>query len=180
MDWCSANGRDRSPSAPLPILVNLGFWLTEQKLIHNLVLFVYPPARPNKSVAALTHTVSSGLFRCYFSLLKESSFFTSSLYSTLKLLKTHFASFPLQLLSAMPSVFFFFVFFCRLSCPPPFLIYCMPSATPPDYLSITAVRLFFSQVCHSLLSAAASSSKLPAPHISLTDYTVDCVLLSVH
>lgn len=73
-----------------------------------------------------------------------------------------------------------FSFFPRLSCPPSFLIYCMPSATPPDYLSITAVRLFFSQVCHSLLSAAASSSRLPAPHISLTDYTVDCVLLSVH
>lgn len=118
MDWCSANGRDRSPSAPLPILVNLGFWLTEQKLIHNLVLFVYPPARPNKSVAALTHTVSSGLFRCYFSLLKESSFFTSSLYSTLKLLKTHFASFPLQLLSAMPSVFFLFFFFAVLAVHP--------------------------------------------------------------
>lgn len=118
MDWCSANGRDRSPSAPLPILVNLGFWLTEQKLIHNLVLFVYPPARPNKSVAALTHTVSSGLFRCYFSLLKESSFFTSSLYSTLKLLKTHFASFPLQLLSAMPSVFFFLFFFAVLAVHP--------------------------------------------------------------
>lgn len=66
----------------------------------------------------------------------------------------------------MPSVFL------RLSCPPsfPYLLYAL--CYSPVYLSITAIRLFFSQVYHSRLSAAAGSSRLPAPHISLTDYTV--------
>ena len=128
----------------------------------------------------LSLTPSSWSIPVLFLFTEREQFIYQLPNSTLKLLKTHFASFPPQLLSAMPSVLCFFFFFPRLSCPPSFLIYCMPSATPPDYLSITAVRLFFSQVCHSLLSAAASSSRLPAPHISLTDYTVDCVLLSVH
>lgn len=44
------------PSAPFPVLVNLGLWLTEQKLIHTHVVFVYPPASSIESEVALSHS----------------------------------------------------------------------------------------------------------------------------
>lgn len=49
------------PFARLPILVNLGLWLTEQKLIRSHVVFVYPLARNIESEVTLTHTVWSCL-----------------------------------------------------------------------------------------------------------------------
>lgn len=161
------------PSAPLPLLVNLGLWLTEQKLIHSHVLFVYPPARTNESEVTHTPSVSSG----QSPVLTEREQFPYQLAP--QYLKTFKASFcfvsavaPLssQCLLFSPS---------QLSALFPYLLYAL-CHSPTTYLSITAVCLFFSQVYHSLLSAAAGPSRLPAPHISLSDYTVDYVLLSVH
>lgn len=49
------------PSAPTPILVNLGSWLTEQKLIHRHVLFVYPPPPHLQQGAANQRSLSLAL-----------------------------------------------------------------------------------------------------------------------
>lgn len=54
------------PSVLLPILVNLGSWLKEQKLINSHVLFVYPPARTIESEVTLTLSLSHLIYPpCY-------------------------------------------------------------------------------------------------------------------
>lgn len=158
MVWCSANRGDRFHLLHFPVLVNLGSWLTEQKLIRSHVVFVYPPARIMDSEVILCNLVC---LKCHSTkreqFLKKVFGYSRVSRSRLILLCFHCSSFLL----------FFFVLAVHplplfTVCPLPFSI----------YPSITAVHLFFSQVYHSLLSAAAGFSRLPAPHISLTDYTV--------
>lgn len=95
------------PSAPLPILVNLGSWLTEQKLIRSHVVFVYPP--PSKDHWIRGHTVSSRLSP----LLTEREIFLKKFSDTVEWAGKDFVS----------SV---------VCCPPSSLIYCMPSAILPS------------------------------------------------
>lgn len=119
------------PSSPLPILVNLGLWLTEQKLIHGHVVFVYPPARTTESEVSLTHTTSSHPSPVLPSTKREQ--FLRMFLGKVEF-KTPVALFPQWLLSAKPSVFL------GLSCLLSFLIYCMSSAIllpiSPSQLSV--------------------------------------------
>lgn len=141
------------PSALLPVWVNLGLCLKEQKIDQQPCFVCSPlPARAIESEVALT---APRLVRprCYF--INGGRFSTGSFYSG-------FSSWRLILLSFLCSLCF--------SRPASFLI--PPSAV---YLSIAAVHLFFSQVYHSLLSAAACPRRLPAPPISLTDHAAHFV-----
>lgn len=111
---------------------------------------VCPPSRP------ITFYLGSPL--TYQGTVKRSP--SGSLASRLENFPKKFVSFAV---SSQPS----------LVRPPalPFRLYHACPCHSAVYLSITAVHLVFPEVYHSLLSAAAGSSRLPVPHISLTDKT---------
>lgn len=141
------------PCALLPVWVNLGLCLKEQKIDQQPCFVCSPlPARAIESEVALSAPRLAPP-RCYF--IKGGRFSTGSFYSS-------FSSWRLILLSFLCSLCF--------SRPASFLI-----PLSALYLSIAAVHLFFSQVYHSLLSAAACPRRLPAPPISLTDHAADFV-----
>lgn len=64
-------------SALLPILVNLGLWLTEQKLIRSYGLFVYPPARTTESEVTL-HTLPHTLYSLNLLLMEKEQYLSES------------------------------------------------------------------------------------------------------
>lgn len=105
------------PSAPLPVLVNLGSWLTEQKLIRSHVVFSTPQQRPSNQRS-----------HCLFSSIAVSLFTERELFLKKFLDTVSWKDFVSSAAPLGPCL----LFFLRLSCPPSFLIYCMPSAILPS------------------------------------------------
>lgn len=116
------------PSAPFPILVNLGLWLTEQELIHNHVVFVYPLVRSIESEVALSlarsHLVS------LVCLLTERAQFLKTVFRWRKVSRQRLlcAAMPHGSPSKLPTLF-------------PYLRCALCHS--PVYLSIIAARLLF-------------------------------------